>query len=135
MAPRLAWILSLDMMAFFMVSRDFWASFWVEMEEPPPEELALRFVSLIQPNEPLLYPLITCSWSVRRIYTMKNKEIPRSKQKNMLLVVLALLAISYLVYASNVFFMSETERLMTSKIMGTKRSCFLVRFRCRTGTT
>jgi len=48
---------------------------------------------------------------------MKNKEIPRSKQKNMLLVVLALLAISYLVYASNVFFMSETERLMTSKIM------------------
>jgi len=48
---------------------------------------------------------------------MKNKETSHLKQKKMLLVVLALLAMSYIVYASNVFFMSGTERLMASKIM------------------
>lgn len=50
-------------------------------------------------------------------FTMKNKGIFHLKQKKMLFAVLGLLAVSYLVYASNIFFMSETERLMTSKIM------------------
>lgn len=48
---------------------------------------------------------------------MKNKGIFHLKQKKMLFAVLGLLAVSYLVYASNIFFPSETERLMTSKIM------------------
>jgi len=48
---------------------------------------------------------------------MKNKGISHLKQKKMLLIVLGVLAVSYIVYASNVFFMSGTERLMTSKIM------------------
>jgi|GEM_PF-3987065 len=47
---------------------------------------------------------------------MKNKGTSHLKQKKILLVVLTLFAVSYLIYESNVFFMSETERLMTSKI-------------------